>query len=104
MLDIRCKDALIKTVEFAIDHGCLGALAQKLAYLDAYGEGANRCVLYGDFAPHSFGFSMERPDGTPRLAGGLIYSGPGHAPGGCEPSLTVEIDDGGPGHRWSVHT
>ena len=104
MLDVRCKDALIKTVEFAIEHGCLGALVRKLAYLDAFGERAYRCVLYGDFAPHSFGFSMEHPDGTACLTGGLIYSGPGQALGGCQPSLTVEIEDGGPSHRWSVHT
>jgi hypothetical protein len=71
-------------------------------------EPKSQCLLYGDFAPHSFGFShfvlpayASSGKRTFSYNGGLIYSGPGCAGDGSFPSLCVNLGDG---TGWFCHT
>jgi hypothetical protein len=86
------------------------SLSQALAYLDGYAErndrGKTRCLLFKDFAPLSFTFTMERrnQDGAYEywFNGGLIYHGPhDKGGGGSFPTLSVALE---PTHGWLVHT
>jgi len=87
-------------------------LQEKLDYLGNYACNSgrqSRCLLFRDFAPQSFTFSMElkredEPDDAyrPWFVGGLIYHGPhdGHGSGsGPTFSCCLSPTDG-----WSVHT
>ena len=57
--------------------------ADRILYLATYGQADNVCILYPDFAPHSFTFSLVDSNNEMIISGGLIYS---------------------EGWGWSVHT
>lgn len=105
-------EQLQDAVAFAAKVGALDELVSQLHYLSNYGggEGGIRCVLFPDFAPMSFRFSMEKMAAEvwePWFHGGLLYSGPGVNSDGNFPSLSVSLDPdcaSGQVHKWSVHT
>ncbi len=120
MLAIKCPEHFAAVVAFAATIGAVDQLVDKLTYLASYGgdSAAVRCTLHKDFAPHSFGFSLEKPDldfltksngGLPAadpkwkhwFSGGLIYQGPDSPADGSFPSLTVSLAEG---VGWFVHT
>ena len=86
-------------------------LEAQLTRLENYGnhgdEAKNRCVLYPDFSPLSFGFNIEhqRDDGSWKhwFNGGLIFHGQHDRGGdGSSPTFSVSltpVDD-----DWSIHT
>ena len=87
------------------------SLQKMLDYLASYADhdenGRTRCVLYRDFAPLSFAFTMEvrkSPEDEYEywFNGGLIFHGP-HDNGGDGgfPTLSVNLN---PTDGWSVHT
>ena len=88
--------------------GLTAQLERQLETLASYGRDPERCrtVLHPDFAPFSFGFTIERrlADGSWRavIGGGLLYHGPhdGHG-SGAHPTLAVTLE---PVSGWSVHT
>ena len=109
MLDTsKVEKQLAITRRFADQHGLREQLEEQLRYLDTYGEdddrGRVRCTLYPDFAPHSFGFRLERrqEDGSyvHWMSGGLIFHGSGGGSGGA-PEYSVSLV---PQIGWSVHT
>lgn len=103
----RVAAKLEATRKFAAEIGLLAQLEEKLRYLDQYASPrTTRCTLYHDFAPHSFGFTMEArgKDGEWRVLfeGGLIFHGShdGHG-SGAYPALAVTVS---PTSGWSIHT
>ncbi len=107
MLDDTGVTAQLEEVlEFADNIGLRAQLEQRLNYLDTYAEGdergRSRCKLYTDFAPASFGFTMEvkNADGqyTTWFSGGLIFHGPTD---GSSPNFCVSLSSE-PG--WQIHT
>lgn len=95
---------LIDVMDFATKVGAIDKLLDKLRYPAEYGEGDNMCDLHADWAPHSFTFTVRRPNGSRWFSGGLIYSGPGQPLDGSAPALTVGIGIDSSVHNWSVHT
>lgn len=84
------------------------SLTEMLAYLDTYANHRDtRCVLFKDFAPLSFAFTMEvrkSPEEEYRqwFNGGLIFHGDHDGGGdGGDPTLSVNLN---PMEGWSVHT
>lgn len=104
MLEIKNTEHLLGVLLFADKVGATAKLIDKLKYLAEYGDGNNICELHNDWAPHSFAFGMNRPDGTRWFNGGLIYSGPGQPLDGSAPALTVGIGIDSSKHGWSIHT
>lgn len=110
--DKQAEEAMKEAEDFAVSRGCRQSLDDRLMYLDQYGSMSwtnrshSRCVLYKDFAEHSFMFNLFLKDGngclgtTPFLVGGLIYH-----PGATEAdnSLSVELTTSAEPH-WSIHT
>jgi len=136
MLEVQfeCHEYLIAALLHALTLGMEEQFVGQLKYLDGYGspEGQNRhslCLLYKDFAPHSFGFAlywaklMEETDeetgyrrlqldaeGKPQydrdcqpVLGGLIFHPGVGTPGIDDGSLSVELNPQ-KGPHWSVHT
>ena len=103
-LKIVSQEHLANVLEFAINNGCVHKLVERLNYLASYGGGKNVCMLHQDWAPNSFEFVMNHPDGSRWFNGGLIYSGPGQPLDGSTPALTVGIGIDTSVHGWSVHT
>lgn len=110
MLVVQCKDHLEKVRAFADSIGLRDQLEGKLSYLNTYGGGEGRedytrCILYWDFAPHSFFFNLlwteEGKEPVLWFNGGLIYQGPDAPANGGAPSFTVSLAEG---HGWFVHT
>jgi len=83
------------------------ALDTMIEYLGSYAEHrGTRCVLYKDWAPLSFAFSMEVADGEggfkPWFNGGLIFHGDHDGGGnGGAPTFSVCLS---PCDGWTVHT
>lgn len=105
MLVVQCEDRLAKARAWAEKVGLTDQLQGQLDYLEGYSDRETRCQLYTDFAPHSFGFTMEvKRDGewVRWFNGGLIYHGPHDNGGdGGAPTFSVNIT---PTNGWSVHT
>lgn len=105
MLVVKCQERLDAARKFADEAALAAQLQAQLDYLSGYGDGDNRCTLYSDFAPHSFTFDMERPDGAGGwrnwFSGGLILQTPSLPADGSFPSLTVSLTQG---DGWFVHT
>ena len=85
------------------DNGCLN---KRLDYLRHYGNpDSTRVRLYRDFAPHSFGFTIEqkRDDEWSHLfTGGLIFHGPHDSFGsGGAPTYSVTL---AATVGWAIHT
>lgn len=92
-------------------------LIGQLQYLSEYASGPGcefdrekggetRCMVYKDWAPHSFKLLMQgrkAPDQPwERIYnGGLVYQGPDCPADGSFPSLTVSFAEG---DGWFVHT
>lgn len=106
MIVIEDRDApyFAQVMQFAIANKAAAKLVDKLDYLAHYAEGDNKCLLFPDWAPNSFAFVMQRPDGTRWFNGGLIYSGPTQPLNGSGPAFTVGIGVDPSVHSWSVHT
>ena len=104
MIRFHSPEHLLRVLQFAVRVGAADKLIDRLTYLNEYADGNCICQLYQDWAPHSFGFVMERPDGTRWFNGGLIYFGPEQPPDGSAPALTVGIGIDSSQHSWSIHT
>jgi hypothetical protein len=106
MIQIKCPIEFAKAVEFATNHNCLAQFMKNIERIAGYGDGKvlYECILVADFAPLSFQFIVNRPDGTRWLNGGLIYSGPGQPLDGSGPAFTVGIGLDSLKHQWSLHT
>lgn len=104
MIEIVDPAHFAKVMTFALHNGCAAKLCERLDYLSKYGEGNNKCIVGYDWAPNSFSFLMQRPDGSTWFHGGLIYSGPTQPLDGSSPALTVGIGVDSSVHGWSVHT
>lgn len=104
----RVTEALAAARAHAARAGLSSQLERQLETLASYGGDPERyrTVLHPDFAPLSFGFTIERrlADGSWRavIGGGLLYHGPhdGHG-SGAHPTLAVTLE---PANGWSVHT
>lgn len=118
MLDYsRCADRWNEVHEFATAHGLEENLRRNLEYLDQYANGPGclydreqggdtRCILHQDFAPLSFGFTMQcrkaGEDWKTWFVGGLIFHGPHDGFGsGAAPSFSVSLT---PTVGWQIHT
>jgi hypothetical protein len=87
-------------------------LKSRLDYLANYGgkspDGTDRTRvrLFKDFAPYSFGFTIEQRDADGAyqslLSGGLLFHGPvdGHGSGQA-PTFAVTLT---PERGWAIHT
>lgn len=104
MIEFNEPTHLLETLKFAAEVGAASNLIERLEYLANYAGGGSTCKLFKDFAPHSFEFTIYRPDGSRWFDGGLIYSGPGQPLDGSAPALTVGIGTDSSKHSWSVHT
>ncbi len=108
MIVNRCGDYLEKVKAFAKENGQAESLEKQLKYLDTYASPRKtQCLLFKDFAPQSFEFSLqvwdEKNEGwTTWFQGGLIYHGKhdGHG-SGSGPSYAVTLT---PTDGWSIHT
>ena len=107
MLDTsRVKDALNAAKAHAKAIGLTENLNENLTFLDGFaGRDNTRCTLHHDFAPHSFGFVLERQtkEGWKHLlTGGLLFHGPHDGNGsGASPTYAVTTT---PTRGWSIHT
>lgn len=108
-ISIECQDHYQRTVEFASRIGRLSDLYKTIVRLVGagtyFGKPA-KVVLYSDFAPASFGFSIVSREEPHRLFsnGGVIFHGPHDGWGsGAEPSFSVSLS---PSRElaWSIHT
>lgn len=95
--------------EFAKSQGedILAQLEEKLAYLEHYAGDTCECVLFKDFAPYSFEFTLSKVNsetGERRqwFQGGLVYHGP-RSTGVGFPELSVTLSPSERGH-WEIHT
>ena len=104
MIEFKDPEHFIEVLNFALAAKAADRLLERLEYLANYGEGDNTCMLYRDWAPHSFAFAMNKPDSQLWFNGGLVYSGPGQPLDGSAPALTVGIGIDSSKHSWSVHT
>lgn len=120
---LRVEESAQKRLEetraFADKVGARNELEEQLEYLGGYANSPEEqktvCLLYTDFAPYSFGFTMYRlvsEDGQKKekrwFNGGLIYYGPGDT-GVDGPQFSVSLEGAfGVGrankHRWEVNT
>jgi len=109
MLVIENMEHFKNVVRFAKKTNQLDSLKSKLLYLHTYAEhgdkGKTRCVLYKDFAPQSFAFTMtiRKDDGYEHwFHGGFIYHGTHDNGGdGGAPTFSVNLT---PEFGWSIHT
>jgi len=112
-IDDETKPYLQEVKDFAAKSGREKDLQEMLDYLAAYacGEGdeydhaKTKCVLYKDWAPLSFGFTMYiRKAGkyTRWFNGGLLFHGKHDGFGlGSSPTFAVTLN---PTDGWSIHT
>lgn len=106
MLIDKTNGKLDQVKEFAAKIDMSTQLQEQLDYLANYSARETRCLLFTDFAPHSFQFTMEVKNGEGEwehwFFGGLIFHGPhdGHGSGSA-PTYSVTLT---PTTGWSVHT
>lgn len=88
MLEIKCGEHFERVKAWAREQGLGDRLQKTLDYLADYGQQETRCLVFTDFAPHSFQVTMQRADKDGGWCdwwhGGCIYN----------------KNDG----NWSVHT
>ena len=119
MLVINNKEHMAEVKAFAEKIGMIKQLQDRLNYLDGYAcrvdDGVNtatidygrtKCLLFTDFAPYSFAFTMQRSNANGDYEywfnGGLIFHGPHDNGGdGGAPTFSVNLS---PEHGWSIHT
>ncbi len=111
MLTVQDEEYFRTVWDFAETVNATDRLQSQLDHLEALGPDGkeSRCLLFPDFAPHSFAFAIEVrvESGEWRrwLHGGLIYSGPGQPLDGSFPALCVSIGPNtGRHHDWTIHT
>ena len=112
MLEIQDESYFQGVRKWAEENGKLGCLQDKLDYLGSFSCPENdktltKCVLYKDFAPQSFGFTMfkkDRETGEYKrwFNGGMIYYGAGDTGVGA-PQLSVRIGDSSQS-GWQINT
>jgi len=95
----------VEVLKFARTSGRYKNFLDKLNYLHEYSKDS-KCILYKDFAPMSFGFTMfkktENGEWKRWFCGGLIFHGSfdGYGSGsGPTFSVTLTKTDG-----WAIHT
>lgn len=110
MLDTsNCQEYYEEILKTAQAAGLSNKLKEQLDYLDNYGgRDKTKCLLYKDWAPLSFRFTMQKKNESGALEhwfiGGLIFHSPHDNFGdGGMPSLSVSLDDSGE-TRWEIHT
>jgi hypothetical protein len=116
MLIDKTEGHLDEVLAFAREIGMEDNLMQRgITYLHSYAnhdgekilpldQHKTRCLLFKDFAPHSFYFVIESNDNEHRrwMNGGLIFHGPHDRGGdGGAPTFSVNIN---PCNGWSIHT
>ena len=112
MLEIarEARPRLHKAFKYAREIGMIDQLKDQLRNLDTYAEhderGRTRCVLWDDFAPHSFFFEMSVKDREGEFRhwfnGGLIFHGSHDGGGnGGAPTFSVNLT---PQSGWRMHT
>lgn len=115
MLDIsECSEYVAQVKDFARSIDKLDQLEKELEYLNSYACRLDddkldlektRCVLYKDWATHSFGFMMMVRDKNGEYKnwfnGGLIFYQAGDT-GVGGPQYSVRLDNSTTG--WSIHT
>ena len=62
MLELKCGEHYEKVRAWAREQGLGDRLQKTLDYLADYGQNPTRCLVYHDFAPHSFQVTMQRLD------------------------------------------
>lgn len=105
-----CTQRLKETLLFARERGLSKQFRERLQYLSTYAENDEKdstlCVLYNDWAPHSFRFTVKRrqPDGSfkARMSGAFIFHDAGDS-GVGQPTLSVRVGDSSRA-EWSIHT
>ena len=106
-LEILDKDYYDDVVRFATESGQIDSLQAQLDYLSTYSDERCKCVLYKDFAPYSFAFTMqmknEAGEYVRRFNGGLIYHG-SHDNGGVGGGAPTFSCTASPVQGWKVHT
>lgn len=110
MLVIENQEHYDKVLAFAKKVGLEDDLQQRLDYLTHYAcqddPEHTRCLLYWDFAPYSFAFTMEvKRDGEYKrwFNGGLIFHGQ-HDKGGADGSAPTFACSLVPCTGWMIHT
>lgn len=100
------REKFVKAIKFAKANGKWENFCDRIKYLHNYaGKENTYTVLYYDFAPLSFGFTVHRvKDGVRRewFSGGLIFHGTVDNYGsGSAPTfaVTLSASDG-----WDIHT
>ncbi len=107
MLVIENKEHFETVKAFAEETGQMEQLQGKLDYLAEFGgEPKNvRCLLFRDFAPHSFEFMLQKHvngEWKRWFNGGLIYHGSHDRGGdGGAPTFSVNLT---PQQGWTIHT
>lgn len=110
MLDTtNCQEYFDEIVRTAKAAGLQDKLQETLDYLDNYGgKDKTKCLLYKDWAPLSFRFTMQKKNESGAFEhwfiGGVIFHGPhdGYGDGGM-PTLSVSLNNSQES-RWEVHT
>jgi len=111
MVEVKCQEAYSEALEFAEKIGLKEQLISKIEYLNSYANSEDdpnntKCMLYKDWAPYSFGFTMLKKNKAGEYVrwfnGGLIFHG-SHDNGGdgSYPTLSVNVS---PQNGWSIHT
>lgn len=107
MIDDRTDGGLAAVQDFARSVGAEDRLQRCLDRLARMAR-QGRCVLFRDFAAHSFVFVLEDPlpDGSWRTAlhGGVLYAGSSQPLDGSAPAFCVRIGASEHPHDWSIHT
>jgi hypothetical protein len=105
MIEVRNQEHLDAVRAFAAalpDPRSRESLERCLERLEDMASDGGKCVLFKDFAPHSFEFSLLHGDGTPWMSGGVLsYVGP--ESGSSSPQFSVS-NSGLKYSRWEVHT
>lgn len=111
MLEDKTNGYLDKVLAFSDKVNMRAQLEDRLAYLDRYAcsdaePEKTKCLLWSDFAQHSFTFLMMRKNKEGEYKdwfnGGLIFHGRHDAYGsGAPPTLATCLQ---PTDGWSVHT
>jgi hypothetical protein len=105
MIEVRNQEHLDAVRAFAAtlpDPRSAESLERCLARLEDVASDGGKCVLFKDFAPHSFEFGLLHEDGRPWVNGGVIfYAGPESGSG--SPQFSVS-NSGLKYSRWEVHT
>jgi len=113
MLEVKCEEYLTEVRSFAKECELEASLNSQLTYLNTYACSSKestdltktKCILYKDWAPHSFVFTMmmKNKDGEYDywFNGGLIFYNAGDT--GVDKQFSVRLSNTRKS-GWEVHT